>query len=254
MTIQACRVTSSTGPALDKVQIQRAALDTEAKADSTAGTDHRSTSPRSPRSMRPSTGALLLLLLQISGSCGQKRGTKIPQKPENPIEKVQAKVNFSPAQFAGKWFLIGVASKCEYLKENNYRVEATTIVVSPDPNEANTLPFSTFRKLDGICWEIRHKYQQTGAPGRYSLKVRGYKSNVDVVVGDTDYNTYAMLYFQKQRGISVKLYTRSATVANDIIQKYEQSAKEQGIEDDFIYYFPKYGFCESADQFHILKA
>ncbi|XP_078498212.1 complement component C8 gamma chain [Lissotriton helveticus] len=204
--------------------------------------------------MRPSTGALLLLLLQISGSCGQKRGAKNPKKPENPIEKVQAKDNFSPAQFAGKWFLIGVASKCEYLKENNFRVEATTIVVTPDPKDAKSLPISTFRKLDGICWDIRHKYQQTGAPGRYSLKVRGYKSNVDVVVGETDYSTYAVLYFQKQRTITVKLYARSATVASLIIEKYEQRAKEQGIEEDFIYYFPKYGFCESADQFHILTA
>ncbi|KAJ1145631.1 hypothetical protein NDU88_011917 [Pleurodeles waltl] len=204
--------------------------------------------------MQSATGALLLVLLLISGSCAQRRGANPPKKPENPIEKVQAKDNFSPAQFSGKWFLIGVASRCEYLKENHYRLEATTIVVSADPKDTKKLPISTFRQLDGICWEIRHGYQQTGAPGRYSLKVRGYKSNVDVVVGDTDYNTYAMLYFQKQRSISVKLYARSATVANNIIEKYEQSVKEQGIEEDFIYYFPKYGFCKSADQFHILKA
>ncbi|XP_069465874.1 complement component C8 gamma chain [Ambystoma mexicanum] len=202
--------------------------------------------------MRPALGILLLVLLQISGSWGQ-RPRNPRKKTENPIDKIRVKENFNFAQFAGKWFLIGVASECEYLKENNHRVEATTIVVSSKATEKKTLPISTFRKLDGICWEIKHEYKQSKVAGSFLLKVRGYNSNVDVLVGDTDYNTYAVLYYQKQRKLSIKLYARSANVADNIIQKYEKAVSEQGIAEDFIYYFPKYGFCDSADQFHILK-
>lgn len=35
---------------------------------------------------------------------------------------------------------------------------------------------------------------------------RGYGNKVDVVVGDTDPSSYAILYFQRGRSVSVKLY------------------------------------------------
>ncbi|KAM3825788.1 complement component C8 gamma chain [Vipera latastei] len=150
--------------------------------------------------------------------------------------------------FAGKWFLVGVASDCLYLRENGYRVEATNVVVSVA--DSGLLLFSTFRPLEGICWNIKQSYFAGKTPGRYLLKGRAVP--VDVVVGDTDYSSYAILYFQKNRKISAKLYGRTAEVANDALKKFEAAMTAIGISDDYIFYYPVYGFCSTADQFHIL--
>ncbi|MEE6504853.1 hypothetical protein FKM82_005361 [Ascaphus truei] len=224
------------------------------------------------------TAVLLLGILCAPHAWGQKN-----KKPENPIEKIESEANFDPNQFAGKWFLVGVASECDYLKESNHRVEATIIQVSPSKaaKGAGSLSVSTFRKLDGICWEIKQEYQQNKAKGKFILKglymhlflhtvtrgwglmgltprpfmrtARGYKGQLDVVVGETDHQSYAILYYQRQRKITVKLYARKATVGDDIIRRYEERVSKMGIDMEFIYYFPTYGFCEQADQFHILN-
>ncbi|XP_026581293.1 complement component C8 gamma chain isoform X2 [Pseudonaja textilis] len=137
-----------------------------------------------------------------------------PKPSQSPIDKISAQEGFDPTRFAGKWFLVGVASDCLYLRENGYQVEATNVVVSV--RDRDSLHFSTFRPLEGICWNIKQNYFAGKAPGRFLLK--GRAAPVDVVVGETDYSSHAILYFQKNRKISAKLY----------------------------------GFCSSADQFHIL--
>ncbi|XP_075628498.1 complement component C8 gamma chain isoform X1 [Balearica regulorum gibbericeps] len=105
---------------------------------------------------------------------------------------------------------------------------------------------------DGMCWEIRQRYLPAQAHGRFLLKGRGYGSKVDVVVGETDHNSYAILYYQKGRSISVKLYGRSSRVSDAVAEKFEQHVRAVGLSEDVTYYFPTYGFCDSADEFHIL--
>ncbi|XP_053863507.1 complement component C8 gamma chain [Malaclemys terrapin pileata] len=189
---------------------------------------------------------LLLVLLLASLAPGQRR--RRPPAPESVFEKIKIQENFDLQQFSGKWFLVGVASKCDYLREYNHQLEATTMAVSA--SEGKSLAISTFRKLDGVCWEIKQQYRSTKAKGRFLLKGRG--SNVDVVVGETDYSSYAILYYQKLRKISIKLYGRSVRVSDAIVGKFEQRITEMNMSEDFTYYFPTYGFCESADQFHLL--
>ncbi|XP_029468905.1 complement component C8 gamma chain-like isoform X2 [Rhinatrema bivittatum] len=168
--------------------------------------------------MRPSAALLFLTLFQFPYSQGQKP-RRPPKPPEDPIGKIKEQENFNLNQFAGKWFLIGVASECDYLKENSYKLEGTTIVVSQVMTPQKKLPVSTFRKLDGICWEIKQEYQQDKVMGRFLLTAREYGNKLNMVVADTDYSSYSILFYQKQSKISVKLY----------------------------------GFCDSADQFHILN-
>ncbi|XP_034291965.1 complement component C8 gamma chain [Pantherophis guttatus] len=188
--------------------------------------------------------ALLLLagLLLASPSWARR-----PKPSKNSIDKISAQEQFDPARFAGKWFLVGVASDCLYLRENGYRVEATNVVVSID---RDSLLFKTFRPLDGICWNIKQRYFADKTPGRFLLKGRGV--TVDVVVGETDYSSYAILYFQKNRKISAKLYGRTAQVTSSVLKKFEAAMTALGISEDLIFYYPVYGFCSSADQFHIL--
>ncbi|KAM6117417.1 LOW QUALITY PROTEIN: complement component C8 gamma chain [Phoenicopterus ruber ruber] len=198
-------------------------------------------------------GSLLLLGLLLMAPPGLGQGPGRRQRPpprQSPLEKVAAQEGLSLSQLAGRWFLVGMASRCSYLAEHSHRLEATAVTVTiPD---GQSLAISTFRKLDGMCWEIRQRYLPAQAHGRFLLKGRGYGSKVDVVVGETDHSSYAILYYQKGRSISVKLYGRTSRVSDAIADKFEQRVRAVGLSEDVTYYFPTYGFCDSADEFHIL--
>ncbi|XP_043922588.1 complement component C8 gamma chain [Protopterus annectens] len=197
--------------------------------------------------MHSTKGVLLLIILSVVVISGQKQ--KRPPNVPSPIDSIKPQENFDPKRFSGKWYLIGVASECNYLREYNHQTEATAMVVSQMPVE-NNHAVSTFRKLDGLCWEIKQEYEITKVKGKFSQKANGIK--IDIVVGKTDYSNYAIIYYQKLKKITLKLYGRNPSVAPDIVQQFEQNAMNQKINEDFIYYFPKYGFCDSADEFHIL--
>ncbi|KFU85343.1 Complement component C8 gamma chain, partial [Chaetura pelagica] len=154
-------------------------------------------------------------------------------------------------QLAGRWFLVGMASRCSSLAEHSHRLQATAVTLSvPD---GHSLAISTFRKLDGMCWEIQQRYLPAQAHGRFLLKGRGYGSKVDIVVAETDHSSYTILYYQKGRSISVKLYGRTSQVSDAVLEKFEQRTRAVGLSEDMIYYFPIYGFCDSADEFHVLN-
>ncbi|XP_077333101.1 complement component C8 gamma chain [Lithobates pipiens] len=202
--------------------------------------------------MSPPKVVLLLVILSTPLAWGQ-RNKKPP--PQNPIDKIQNVANFDINKFAGKWYLLSVASECNYLKINNHRVEATLIQASASKNSqgAEILAVSTFRELDGICWEIKHAYQTNKIKGRFTIKGKGYMGQVDVVLGETDYQNYAILYYQRRNKITLKLYARKTKVTDDIYRKFDDHVNKQGIDLEYIYPFPAYGFCEQADQFHILN-
>lgn len=73
-----------------------------------------------------------------------------------------------------------------------------------------------------------------------------------MVIGETDYQGFAILYLERARRLSVKLYARSLPVSDLVLSTFEQSVQRANFTEDHIYFFPKYGFCEAADQFHIL--
>ncbi|NXY26289.1 CO8G protein, partial [Atrichornis clamosus] len=153
-------------------------------------------------------------------------------------------------QLSGKWFLVGMASHCSYLAEHSHQLEPTTVTVTV--LDGQSLAISTFRKLDRMCWEIRQHYIPIQAPGRFLLKGEGDWAGVDVVVGEVDPSSFAILYYQKGRSISVKLYGRSSRVSDAVVDKFEQRIRAVGLSEDVTYYFPTYGFCDSADEFHVL--
>ncbi|KAB0357093.1 hypothetical protein FD754_001249 [Muntiacus muntjak] len=153
--------------------------------------------------LTPRIAALLTLLL-ASSSLGQR--ARRPPRPPSPISTIQPKANFDTQQFAGTWLLVAVASPCRYLQEQGHRAEATTLHVAP---RGSAMAVTTFRKLDGICWAVRQLYGDAGRPGRFLLQARGARGPVDVVVGDTDYGGFAVLYLERARQLSVKLYGTS---------------------------------------------
>ncbi|CAH6788698.1 C8g [Phodopus roborovskii] len=150
--------------------------------------------------------------------------------------------------FAGTWFLVAVGSACRFLQEQGHRAEATKLHTAP---QGAAMAVSTFRKLDGICWQVRQLFGNTGVPGRFLLQ--GARVPVHVVVAETDYQNFAILYLEKARKLSVKLYVRSLPVSDSALDVFEQRVRGANLTEHQIFFFPKYGFCETADQFHILN-
>ncbi|XP_056361408.1 complement component C8 gamma chain [Oenanthe melanoleuca] len=191
---------------------------------------------------------LLGLLLTAQGQRAARR--RRPPPPQSALEKVAAQEGLSLQQLSGKWFLVSMASRCSYLAEHSHQLEATTMTVTV--LDGQSLAISTFKKLDRMCWEIRQHYLPAQAPGRFLLKGQRKSSKVDVVVGEADASSFVILYYQKGRSISVKLYGRSSLVSDAVMDKFEQRARAVGLSEDVTYRFPTYGFCDSADEFHIL--
>ncbi|XP_023793783.1 complement component C8 gamma chain isoform X1 [Cyanistes caeruleus] len=142
-------------------------------------------------------------------------------------------------QLSGKWFLVSMASQCSYLLEHSHQLEATTVTITI--LDGQSLAISTFRKLDKMCWEIRQHYLPAQAPGHFLLKGHRKSSKVDVVVGEADPSNFIILYYQKGRSISVKLYGRTSLVSDAIMDKFEQHIRAVGLSEDVTYYFPTYG-------------
>ncbi|GAB1286073.1 Epididymal-specific lipocalin-12 [Apodemus speciosus] len=96
-----------------------------------------------------SPGAVLFFtLLLTASSLGQR--TRKPYVFTSPISTIQAQANFSAQQ------------------EEGHRAEATTLHAAP---QGAAMAVSTFRKLDGICWQVRQLFGITGVPGHFLLQV-----------------------------------------------------------------------------------
>lgn len=189
---------------------------------------------------------LFFTLLLTAFSMGQS--AQKPSRAPSPISTIQAQANFSVEQFAGTWLLVAVGSACRFLQEQGHRAEATTLHTAP---QGAAMAVSTFRKLDGICWQVRQRFGDTGVPGRFLLQ--GAHGPVHVVVAETDYQNFAVLYLEQARRLSVKLYVRSLPVSDSALNVFEQRVTGANLTEHQVFFFPKYGFCETADQFHTLN-
>uniref|UniRef100_A0A8C5W3W1 Complement component C8 gamma chain n=2 Tax=Microcebus murinus TaxID=30608 RepID=A0A8C5W3W1_MICMU len=199
--------------------------------------------------MRPSGTALLAALLLAGVLCSLGRGAGRPPRPPPLVSAVQPAAGFEAQKFAGTWLLVAAGSACRALQEQGHRAEATALHVAP---QGTAMAVSTFRKLDGICWQVRQLYGDTGVPGRFLLQARGARGPVHVVVAETDYQGFAILYLERSGRLSVKLYARSLPVSDSVLSRFEQRVQEAHLTEDQVLFFPKYGFCEAADQFHVL--
>nr|XP_026251271.1 complement component C8 gamma chain isoform X3 [Urocitellus parryii] len=162
--------------------------------------------------MLPLETPLLLTLLLVANSLAQRVR---PPRPPTLISSIQPKARFNAQQGAA-------------------------------------MVINTSRKLDGICWQVRQLYRDTEVPGRFLLQAQGARAPVHMVVAATDYQGFAILYLERARQLSVKLYARSLPVSDSVLSVFEQQVKSANLTEDQILYFPKYGFCKAADQFHIL--
>ncbi|KAL8174237.1 UNVERIFIED_CONTAM: hypothetical protein K2H54_040725 [Gekko kuhli] len=192
---------------------------------------------------------LLIVSVLLFASPSHARRKRSPL--ESPIDKISPRADFDPSQFTGKWHLVAVASECAYLRDSYRKADGVSMVISMNETTPQSpMWVSTFYPLRGECFHIKQMYSPTRTPGRYLLTGRGLP--VDVVVGETDYSSYAIIFYQKSQKITVKIYGRTRQLSDSITDKFDQIVADVGLNEDLTFYFRAYGFCQKADQFHTL--
>ncbi|XP_070312250.1 complement component C8 gamma chain isoform X3 [Odocoileus virginianus] len=154
----------------------------------------------------------------VSG-CGDPRGPHLPSAPSSPRPTLTP----SSSQGPGSWW--------------------------PWPPRVATCRSRAIGPRPPLCTWLLRARPWPSAPSESS---RGARGPVNVVIGDTDYRGFAVLYLERARQLSVKLYVRSLPVSDSFLSAFEQRVQGANLTEDHILFFPKYGFCETADQFHTL--
>nr|BAI52946.1 complement component C8gamma [Clarias macrocephalus] len=175
-----------------------------------------------------------------------------PNQKKKPIEEIVPAQDIDFNKLSGKWYLLSVASRCKYLLEHGFKVEGTVITMfAPDSPNA-PIQVSTFTKLNYQCWEIKQKYETSQNLGRFLLKAKIPVKNTEIIIVETNYNSYAILLYKQMNKLPMKLYGRTPEIAESIVDKFEDMAKKQDLGLDVVFQFPTYGFCQSADKEHTL--
>ncbi|XP_029385401.1 complement component C8 gamma chain [Echeneis naucrates] len=203
--------------------------------------------------------AVMVLCVCLWGYADAVGGAKSRPRPQRRPKKtkVEPTVATPPArnidlpQMTGTWYLVNAASKCSHLMKKATSVEPTVmnIAISPD----GVLLVSTKTRFNHQCWEVRQIYYLDPTPGY--LTIRGVRPdlNTGVAIGDTDYTTYLIMYYQQRGTITMKLYSRSQDVTEPILTKFEDLAEKQGLGLAYIFPFPTYSHCGDVDQENIIN-
>ncbi|KAK1806779.1 hypothetical protein P4O66_004806 [Electrophorus voltai] len=192
----------------------------------------------------------LSLVVVLLGLCAwgpvEMRRTRFKPKPKpkkngKPLEEILPAQNIDIKQMSGKWFLLSVASRCNYLLDNHYKVESTTMTLTVPDSPDSPVAVSTFRKHNYQCWEIRQHYERASSPGHLLLKGNQPEMDVKITVVQTDYNSYAILVYKRMRKITMKLYGRTTSITDTIVDRFEELAQKQNLGLDVVFQFPDYG-------------
>ncbi|KAM7370017.1 hypothetical protein PAMP_011303 [Pampus punctatissimus] len=189
----------------------------------------------------------------VGGAKSRPRPQRRPRKKPkvNPIDQTPPAQNIDIQKMTGTWYLLNTASKCSYLINHGTSVEPTVMNLSFPPASDQTLSVSTKTRHNHQCWEILQVYNLTPTPGQLTLKGARPELNTEIVIGETDYTSYAIMYYQKQGKMTIKLYGRSVdNLSEPMLTKFEQLAKKQGLGLAYLFPFPTYSHCGDVDEDH----
>lgn len=192
----------------------------------------------------------------VGGAVSRPRPQRRPRKKPKvePIDVTPAAQNVDIQQMTGTWYLLNTASKCSYLINHGTKVEPTVMTLTRSSPTDETLSVSTKTRHNHQCWEILQVYDLTPTPGKLTLKGTRPELNTEIAIGETDYTSYAIMYYQKRGKITMKLYGRTTdNLSEPMLTKFEQLAEKQGLGLAYLFPFPTYSHCGDVDQDHVIN-
>nr|AIN76758.1 complement component 8 gamma subunit [Oplegnathus fasciatus] len=191
----------------------------------------------------------------VGGARSRPRPQRRPKKPKvEPVDVTPPAQNIDIQRMTGIWYLLNTASKCSYLINHGTQVEPTVMNLTRSSASDQTLSVSTKTRHNHQCWEILQVYHLTPTPGHLTLKGARPEQNIDIVIGDTDYDSYAIMYYQKRGKITLKLLSRSVDdLSEPMLTKFEQVAEKQNLGLAYLFPFPTYSHCGAVDQDHVIN-
>ncbi|XP_074549606.1 complement component C8 gamma chain [Halichoeres trimaculatus] len=188
----------------------------------------------------------------VGGAVRRPRPQRRPRKKPKvePIDVTPPAENIDMERMTGRWYLLNTASKCSFLMNHGTKVEATVMTLTAADQQ---LSVSTKTRHNHQCWEILQVYHLS-TPGKMTLKGTRPELNTEIVIGDTDYDNYAVMYYHKQGKITMKLYGRSVDdLSEPVLTKFEQLAEKQNFGLAYHFPFPTYSHCGDVDQDHVIN-
>ncbi|KAI9524760.1 hypothetical protein NQZ68_014295 [Dissostichus eleginoides] len=159
--------------------------------------------------------------------------------------------NFDLAQFMGTWHDVASASSCSHMQHQRGESAIGTLVLQSGTTQGKVK--ATRRVLrQGTCQEMTVDFGLTTTPGRFSYHVAKWGADVDGYVVHTNYNEYAIIIMSKQKSggdtsTSLKLFSRSMTVRDTVLEDFKTLVRDQGMSDDTITIKQNKGDCVPGD-------
>uniref|UniRef100_A0A8D0L754 Prostaglandin-H2 D-isomerase n=1 Tax=Sphenodon punctatus TaxID=8508 RepID=A0A8D0L754_SPHPU len=180
---------------------------------------------------------VLISLLGLALSCA------LPVQADVPVQ-----ADFEQEKFTGRWYSIGLASNSKWFQDKKQFMKMCTTVVTPT-EDGNLDVTSTYPKMDQ-CEKRMSVYIRTEQPGQFSYTSQRWGSQHDIRVVETNYVEYALIHTTKTKAdrtyTVVVLYGRSKDLRPELLERFTDFAKEQGLTDNEILILPKTGKKEQA--------
>nr|BAC23126.1 Lipocalin-type Prostaglandin D synthase [Dryophytes japonicus] len=160
---------------------------------------------------------------------------------------VPVQPDFKQDKILGKWYGIGLASNSAWFQAKKSLLKMCTTVITPTA-DGNLDVVATFPKQDR-CEKKSMTYRKTERPGHYLSKSPRYGSDHNIRVVETNYDEYILMHTTKTKGTEVNtivsLFGRDKSLRPELVEKFEQLAKEQGLSDANILILPQTDSCMS---------
>ncbi|XP_074066742.1 epididymal-specific lipocalin-12 [Macrotis lagotis] len=183
-------------------------------------------------------GLALLGILQVQA---QTR----PQIPAPNLTRVPLQVNFNPNKFQGTWYVVGLAGNAfTRADQAQTKMYTTTYRLQED----NSYRVNSILLRGNQCDRFERTFVPKGQPGQFTLgNILNYGlQDYTVRVMRTNYNEFAMVYFQKSvdntEYFKITLYGRREELSPELKENFKNLVKSLGLTDNNII------FPEKADQ------
>nr|XP_034351760.1 neutrophil gelatinase-associated lipocalin [Arvicanthis niloticus] len=177
-----------------------------------------------------------LVLLGVLKSQAQDSTQNLIPAPS--LLNVPLQPGFRTDQFRGRWYVVGLAGNAVQKEKEGHFTMYSTIYELQENNSYNVT--SILVRGQGCRYWIR-TFVPSSRAGQFTLgDIHNYPQvqSYHVQVATTDYNQFAMVFFQKtfenKQYFKITLYGRTKELSPELKERFVRFAKSLGLKDDNI--------------------